>query len=250
MTTLLRTRLIFTTKSGLASAEGSIFSLSDKSCSWNKILRLLFVNHHQRQAPRCLSSSTICSPPRPSEKLNQRSYFSICQRQPLLRSDDVRAFGLFRLSRQSSFSSRSPSSDNKSSKKRSDDDSDKEQPTNISSTSSKTSDPPVWTWVSQVLPTRWQPYARLARLDKPIGTMLLVSNYFEIRAHLIWTSLNLTNCSIYNPITSHRSAVAVFLEHCHCRGGGWFAQPVSVEFVFGRSLYHAWSRLHNQRSVG
>lgn len=40
--------------------------------------------------------------------------------------------------------------------------------------SSLTSDPPVWTWVEQVLPLRWQPYARLARLDKPIGTMLLV----------------------------------------------------------------------------
>lgn len=42
------------------------------------------------------------------------------------------------------------------------------------SSPSVTSDPPVWTWVERVLPMRWQPYARLARLDKPIGTMLLV----------------------------------------------------------------------------
>jgi len=38
----------------------------------------------------------------------------------------------------------------------------------------KSSDPPVWTWLEQVLPQSWQPYARLARMDKPIGTMLLV----------------------------------------------------------------------------
>ena len=40
--------------------------------------------------------------------------------------------------------------------------------------SNNSSDPPVWTWVESVLPLSWQPYARLARLDKPIGTMLLV----------------------------------------------------------------------------
>ena len=43
------------------------------------------------------------------------------------------------------------------------------------STVTTTSDPPVWTWVERVLPLHWQPYARLARFDKPIGTMLLVS---------------------------------------------------------------------------
>ena len=43
------------------------------------------------------------------------------------------------------------------------------------STVTTTSDPPVWTWVERVLPLYWQPYARLARFDKPIGTMLLVS---------------------------------------------------------------------------
>ena len=43
-----------------------------------------------------------------------------------------------------------------------------------SSSAVSTSDPPVWTWVDRVLPLQWQPYARLARLDKPIGTMLLV----------------------------------------------------------------------------
>lgn len=37
-----------------------------------------------------------------------------------------------------------------------------------------TSDPPVWTWVDHVLPSSLRPYARLARMDKPIGTMLLV----------------------------------------------------------------------------
>jgi 4-hydroxybenzoate polyprenyl transferase len=42
------------------------------------------------------------------------------------------------------------------------------------STSTNTSDPPIWTWVDRYLPTDWQPYARLARLDKPIGTWLLL----------------------------------------------------------------------------
>lgn len=38
----------------------------------------------------------------------------------------------------------------------------------------RTSDPPVLTWVEKKLPESWQPYARLARIDKPIGTMLLL----------------------------------------------------------------------------
>ena len=37
-----------------------------------------------------------------------------------------------------------------------------------------TSDPPVLTWVENVLPSSLLPYARLSRWDKPIGTMLLV----------------------------------------------------------------------------
>jgi 4-hydroxybenzoate polyprenyltransferase len=37
----------------------------------------------------------------------------------------------------------------------------------------KHSDPPILTWVDQ-LPTRLIPYARLARIDKPIGTWLLL----------------------------------------------------------------------------
>jgi 4-hydroxybenzoate polyprenyl transferase len=40
--------------------------------------------------------------------------------------------------------------------------------------STGTSDPPIWTWVDRYLPKDWQPYARLARLDKPIGTWLLL----------------------------------------------------------------------------
>jgi hypothetical protein len=39
-----------------------------------------------------------------------------------------------------------------------------------------TSDPPVLTWVETALPKALIPYARLARIDKPIGTMLLVSS--------------------------------------------------------------------------
>jgi 4-hydroxybenzoate polyprenyltransferase len=40
--------------------------------------------------------------------------------------------------------------------------------------SSETSDPPILTWIDDYLPTRVQPYARLARIDKPIGTWLLL----------------------------------------------------------------------------
>lgn len=36
------------------------------------------------------------------------------------------------------------------------------------------SDPPIWTWVDNYLPEKAQPYARLARIDKPIGTWLLL----------------------------------------------------------------------------
>ena len=36
------------------------------------------------------------------------------------------------------------------------------------------SDPPVSAWVENYLPVSWQPYAQLARMDKPIGTMLLL----------------------------------------------------------------------------
>lgn len=37
-----------------------------------------------------------------------------------------------------------------------------------------TSDPPILTWVDNYLPEPAKPYARLARIDKPIGTWLLV----------------------------------------------------------------------------
>ena len=40
--------------------------------------------------------------------------------------------------------------------------------------SSATSDPPVLTWVDEYLPESAKPYARLARIDKPIGTWLLL----------------------------------------------------------------------------
>ena len=39
---------------------------------------------------------------------------------------------------------------------------------------SATSDPPVLTWIDEYLPEPAKPYARLARIDKPIGTWLLI----------------------------------------------------------------------------
>lgn len=39
---------------------------------------------------------------------------------------------------------------------------------------SKFYDPSIVTWFDAILPTQFLPYTRLARLDKPIGTMLLV----------------------------------------------------------------------------
>jgi len=184
MTTLPRARLLpvsardllgyVQTKSSVVAAVGSKFSLGEKCC-WNKNLSRLLLNHHHQA--RCLSSNTICSPSCPIEKLNQRSYYTICERQPLsIRNNDEHAAfrPRFLHSRRSSFSS--SSSSNGRSPKRKDED-EKQHTTNMissASSSSKTSDPPVWTWVDRVLPTRWQPYARLARMDKPIGTMLLV----------------------------------------------------------------------------
>jgi 4-hydroxybenzoate polyprenyltransferase len=39
---------------------------------------------------------------------------------------------------------------------------------------SQSLDPPILTWIDDYLPTKIQPYARLARIDKPIGTWLLL----------------------------------------------------------------------------
>lgn len=39
---------------------------------------------------------------------------------------------------------------------------------------SATSDPPILTWVDDYLPPSLRPYARLARVDKPVGTWLLL----------------------------------------------------------------------------
>jgi hypothetical protein len=47
--------------------------------------------------------------------------------------------------------------------------------TTTTTTTSSSSDLPIWTWVDQWVPLSAQPYAKLARMDKPIGTMLLVS---------------------------------------------------------------------------
>lgn len=41
-------------------------------------------------------------------------------------------------------------------------------------TTTNTSDPPILTWVETTLPNYLIPYAQLARIDKPIGTMLLL----------------------------------------------------------------------------
>lgn len=38
----------------------------------------------------------------------------------------------------------------------------------------ESSDPPILTWVDDYVPSSLQPYARLARIDKPIGTWLLL----------------------------------------------------------------------------
>jgi hypothetical protein len=50
--------------------------------------------------------------------------------------------------------------------------------TPTTTTTASSSDPPIWTWVDQwvLVPLSLQPYAKLARMDKPIGTMLLVSS--------------------------------------------------------------------------
>eukprot|EP00547_Thalassionema_nitzschioides_P000160 CAMPEP_0194212498 /NCGR_PEP_ID=MMETSP0156-20130528/12464_1 /TAXON_ID=33649 /ORGANISM="Thalassionema nitzschioides, Strain L26-B" /LENGTH=346 /DNA_ID=CAMNT_0038940343 /DNA_START=35 /DNA_END=1072 /DNA_ORIENTATION=- len=44
----------------------------------------------------------------------------------------------------------------------------------ILGTCSDTSDPPILTWVDDYVPASLRPYARLARIDKPIGTWLLL----------------------------------------------------------------------------
>lgn len=35
-------------------------------------------------------------------------------------------------------------------------------------------DPPILTWFDAIIPSKFTPYVRLSRMDKPIGTMLLV----------------------------------------------------------------------------
>jgi hypothetical protein len=49
-----------------------------------------------------------------------------------------------------------------------------ENATEFSNAASQLSDPPILTWFDAIIPSKFIPYARLARLDKPIGTMLLV----------------------------------------------------------------------------
>jgi hypothetical protein len=41
---------------------------------------------------------------------------------------------------------------------------------------SQLADPSISTWFDAIIPAQVIPYTRLARLDKPIGTMLLVSS--------------------------------------------------------------------------
>ena len=53
-------------------------------------------------------------------------------------------------------------------------DNDKNDTATNNINSSTTSDPPILTWVDTYLPESAKPYARLARIDKPIGTWLLV----------------------------------------------------------------------------
>ena len=48
------------------------------------------------------------------------------------------------------------------------------QKPNAATGQKETSDPPILTWVDDYLPSSLQPYARLARVDKPIGTWLLL----------------------------------------------------------------------------
>jgi 4-hydroxybenzoate polyprenyltransferase len=46
--------------------------------------------------------------------------------------------------------------------------------TNMSSAPNIQSDIPAGDWIDRHVPARWRPYARLARLDRPIGTWLLL----------------------------------------------------------------------------
>ena len=48
------------------------------------------------------------------------------------------------------------------------------QPTTVNTNSSSTSDPSMVTWVDDYLPKSLHPYAHLSRMDKPIGTWLLL----------------------------------------------------------------------------
>ena len=93
------------------------------------------------------------------------------------------------------------------------DDKDKdanENAASISTSSSATSDPPIWTWIDNYLPTGWKPYARLARLDKPIGTWLL-----------LWPCCWSTALAHPVSVVDHASLVALFgLGALTMRGAG------------------------------
>jgi hypothetical protein len=72
-----------------------------------------------------------------------------------------------------SFAAFCHSSSSTSTKSTANDDKNSNEP-QLSPSITKTSDPPILTWVETALPLALVPYARLARIDKPIGTMLLV----------------------------------------------------------------------------
>ena len=118
--------------------------------------------HLQRpMAQLYYSSASLCLRPRWARRINRgRFIFSKCGR-PTFWCGHTPSISLF--STQSGHGPPLPSSNEDTKSK-------------LSSTPplAATSDPPIWTWFDKFLPDGWKPYARLARMDKPIGTWLLL----------------------------------------------------------------------------
>lgn len=83
------------------------------------------------------------------------------------------------------------------------------------------------------------PYARLMRIDRPIGMKLFCDKFFPMKST--------------KSIHFHRFVVAVLamrMEHSIECGSGNVARPNRIDSFWCRCIHYAWSWMHNQRHVG
>ncbi|KAG7355245.1 UbiA prenyltransferase family-domain containing protein [Nitzschia inconspicua] len=81
--------------------------------------------------------------------------------------------------------------------------------TTTNSHNSINSDPPMATWVEDYLPVSMQPYAKLSRMDKPIGTWLLLWPCYWSTAMAAATAAVTTDCSTSTTATTTTTITTV-----------------------------------------